>query len=490
MTQRTWNGATDSYFTAADWSPSGVPQPGDTVVINSGVATIDTAALTNVLIKLNGSSSAVGGMRFTNSLSSARIDANSTARLLEAPVTIAMIGTNYNEGIVSFTGSSGSRFSTTIDGTSNASAGSLINDGSLDAVAASPSWSSSLVGPVGTLQNEGMISVWNPSSTVLSALINVNLSGGGVVQVDPGAAVSVGQGVAATQTVDFTGGTGANSLLEIVSPAAFAGTINGFAQGDTIRLQNTPFDAYHYANLTANSGVLQLFSQGNQKAALALTGNYQTSSFSATGLGSGSGSVSFTTTAQPAQPFSFTNSILGLSSTDAGVAYTGPVAGISQQYLWSGPDSVAISASVPNVFIKGGAGGDALAVSSGTNVLDGGKGSNFLVGSSDLNSRDTFFVDGRGSGESWGTIVNFHFGDQATIFGFHPGTSTMPFTASDGAAGYQGATIHSELNGSGTGVTASMTFTGIDVATANAHFTFTSGTLPGNIDYLLIQYNR
>jgi hypothetical protein len=33
-----------------------------------------------------------------------------------------------------------------------------------------------------------------------------------------------------------------------------------------------------------------------------------------------------------------------------------------------------------------------------------------------------------------------------------------------------------------------MTFAAIDQVTADAHFVYTTGTLPGNIDYLLIQY--
>ena len=64
----------------------------------------------------------------------------------------------------------------------------------------------------------------------------------------------------------------------------------------------------------------------------------------------------------------------------------------------------------------------------------------------------------------------------------------MPLTAFDGPAGETGATIHSETNGAGTGVDASVTFAGIDLATGPEHFTLHPGTAPGGIDYLLIQY--
>ena len=188
----------------------------------------------------------------------------------------------------------------------------------------------------------------------------------------------------------------------------------------------------------------------------------------------------------------YTNVTAGLNGMDVGQAYTGPVALLQRQYIWSSPDSVAIAASVPNAFLKGNAGGDALASLGGTNVLDGGPGSNFLVGSTGADGgTDTFFVDGRSSATTWSTVVNFHRGDQATIFGFTPGLSTRPWTASAGATGYEGATIHSELGGPGTGITASFTFAGLDLATAN-RLTITDGVLArgtsGEVGYLLIQY--
>jgi len=128
------------------------------------------------------------------------------------------------------------------------------------------------------------------------------------------------------------------------------------------------------------------------------------------------------------------------------------------------------------------------------NVLDGGTGSNFLTGAADASSVDQFFVDGRGNAMTWSTIVNFHSGDSATIFGFKPGVGTRPFTENDGANGYKGVTIHSALAGAGTGVTESMTFAGIDGATATARFSITADTLgrgtANTTDYLLIQYNR
>jgi Ca2+-binding RTX toxin-like protein len=145
-------------------------------------------------------------------------------------------------------------------------------------------------------------------------------------------------------------------------------------------------------------------------------------------------------------------------------------------------------ANTPNVFLKGGSGDDALQVTGGNNVIDGGGGSNFLVGGTGADGgTDTFFIDGRGGAVTWSSVVNFHRGDAVTIFGFTAGTSTLPFTASDGAAGYTGATLHSELSGAGTGVNGSVTFAGISLADAQTKFTISTGNV-GGADYLQIAY--
>ena len=190
----------------------------------------------------------------------------------------------------------------------------------------------------------------------------------------------------------------------------------------------------------------------------------------------------------PANAFLYTDTATHASGTMRGDAYSGSVVGLTQQYLWASPDGVAIAATVGNVFLHGGAGDDALQASSGTNVLDGGTGSNFLVGATGAGGgADTFFVDERGAGVTWSTVVNFHQGDAVTVFGFQDGISTRPWTASEGATGYQGATIHSELGGAGTGINGSVTFAGISQADAQARFTVTTGSTGGS-SYLNIAY--
>ena len=208
-------------------------------------------------------------------------------------------------------------------------------------------------------------------------------------------------------------------------------------------------------------------------ASLALTrGGVQTVT-----VGSGSGSA---TTMQPSPraAFSITDTTAMTADAAAGEAYSGPVASLRRQFIWPNADGVAVGSNVPDVFLHGRAGDDALSVTGGTNVLDGGGGSNFLVGADGSDGGvDTFFADGRGAATTWSTVVNFHHGDSLTIWGFVPGVSTMPWTASDGADGYKGATIHSELAGAGTGVSLSATFAELTINDVAAKLSVTTGSV-------------
>ncbi len=170
--------------------------------------------------------------------------------------------------------------------------------------------------------------------------------------------------------------------------------------------------------------------------------------------------------------------------------YSGPVAGLQSDYMWAGNDSVNITASSPNMFLKSGAGTDALAVTSGSNVLDGGTGSNFLVGATGADGgHDTFFTDARDSAVPvWSSLVNFHSGDSMTLWGFTPGVSTMTWADSQGAAGYQGATLHAATAGPGTAVNASVTLVGFSTSDVATKMTTSTGSTGGN-NYLNIHFN-
>ena len=180
----------------------------------------------------------------------------------------------------------------------------------------------------------------------------------------------------------------------------------------------------------------------------------------------------------PTLRFAILDTTSNVPSSDDGEAYTGPVSYLQSQYIYTGTDNVNITASVPNVFIKSGPGEDALAAQGGSNVLDGGTGSNFLVGASGADGgTDTFFTDARDNTAVWNTLVNFHTGDSATLWGFVPGTSSWAWDGISGAAGYTGATLRSDVHGTGT-TDASITFAGLSMAQAQG-LQVSTGTVGG-----------
>ena len=100
-----------------------------------------------------------------------------------------------------------------------------------------------------------------------------------------------------------------------------------------------------------------------------------------------------------------------------------------------------LSPRIPNVFIHTGSGTDAIDVSSanGNNVLDGGTGSNFLTGGT---GTDNFYLDDRNPNSNiFSTIVNFHSGDNATVFGVDATDFTMQELDNQGAIGHTGLDI-------------------------------------------------
>ncbi|GAC1339942.1 MAG: hypothetical protein NVSMB18_09070 [Acetobacteraceae bacterium] len=176
----------------------------------------------------------------------------------------------------------------------------------------------------------------------------------------------------------------------------------------------------------------------------------------------------------------------GASSRQFGTVGDGTVASLQGQFLYPGQDSVALRADAASTFLHGGPGDDALQATSGSNVLDGGTGSNFLVGATGADGgSDTFFTDARDGGIGWDTLVNFHAGDYATLWGYQPGTSALSWDASGGAAGYTGATLRADVQGTGS-TNRSITFAGLSLDQTQ-HMQVSSGTVSGQ-SYLLL-YN-
>ena len=139
------------------------------------------------------------------------------------------------------------------------------------------------------------------------------------------------------------------------------------------------------------------------------------------------------------------NTTTGQPVAAQGQPYAGPVGSLQRQYIDITPANLNVSVSTPNWFIHSGSGQDAIAVSGGNNVLDGGTGSNFLTGGS---GTDTFFVDERGAtATTWSTVANFHAGDAVTLWGVSQAGFQINYLDGAGAAGATGLTVVAQAAG-------------------------------------------
>lgn len=185
----------------------------------------------------------------------------------------------------------------------------------------------------------------------------------------------------------------------------------------------------------------------------------------------------------PAATISVIDTTTGQAVPATGAAYPGPVPGVQTQYINVSPSNLNISVTTDNWFIHSGSGTDAIAVHGGTNIIDGGTGSNFLTGAS---GKDTFFIDDRGaSTDIWSTLVSFGSGDACTFWGVDPSNFSLNWTDNEGAAGFTGLTLHASAPGKST---ASMTLVGYTTADLNnGRLALSFGTEPvSGSNYLFI----
>jgi hypothetical protein len=192
-----------------------------------------------------------------------------------------------------------------------------------------------------------------------------------------------------------------------------------------------------------------------------------------------------------------TNMTTGVSDWQNGQAYSGPVAGLRNEFVDITTDNVNVTATKPNNFIHTGSGDDAIDVSllqgigGGTNVLDGGGGSNFLVGGTSNSSIDNFFVDHRNpTATTWSTVSNFHTGDAVTIYGVKS-NFFRDWQNNWGAEGYKGFTFHEFEFGfnkpSGPGVAVTLVgYTRDDLTNGRLSVSFGNDPASGS-DYMFIK---
>ena len=273
---------------------------------------------------------------------------------------------------------------------------------------------------VGSIANNG---------TILASgggmILQGGVTGTGSMLFDTGANTLEVHGVSAGQTVVMNG----TDTLQLDTPGAFAGTIQAKV-GDKIVLQGVTA-----TSAVDNNGTLIVLNGAQTVASLALVGDYSADHFTTTGS-------TVTVAAGPpvatASNFTILDTTTNVTTGAAGDPYTGPVAGLQSQIIDITTDSLNITALVPNVFLRSGSGTDGLNVSvaNGNNVLDGSTGSNFLTGGT---GNDTFYMDDRApTSPVFSTIVNFHSGDNATVFGVNATDFHIIPLDNQGAAGFTG----------------------------------------------------
>jgi hypothetical protein len=188
--------------------------------------------------------------------------------------------------------------------------------------------------------------------------------------------------------------------------------------------------------------------------------------------------------ATPAPPaFAIAHVEAGVFGEVTGRAYAGPLDYLEAELIYLGLDGVAIAAPIPNVFLHGGTGDDALMATGGRNVLDGGPGSNFLVGAG---GDDTFFVDFRDTSATiWSTVAGFGIGDIATVWGVNEANAGITWAEGLGAAGYTGLTMQATAPG---GAAAALTLSGYGLADlSNGRLSVQFGHEPvSGADYMAI----
>ena len=466
MVTKVWNGSSAVFIIASNWSPAGVPVSGDTAIINGGVVSLDSVTLDGFALMLDAPANDSPTLVATNATFGSAEAVSATAHSNSATIIVA--GTLLNSGLLTLTGNEAGTATVLLPGDTASSVlanqGSLVLAGNTQIALQSSRYTTGLV-------NNGFVSINNPTGTFHLAAVRVAVSGTGIIQVNDKSYVEFSQSVGAGQTLQFA--PGASATVQIDAANQFQGRFSGFAVGDKISLPAVPSGPFTYETTGPTSGALVYAQNGIVLDRIAFTGDYALNSFDVTKAASGSTVI--TATGAAPQRVAYTDITTGANGGDAATYYTGPVNYLQWQYIWNSPDGVAMAGQSDNMFLHGGSGADAISAHGGSNVIDGGAGSNFLVGATGADGgSDTFYIDGRGGAVTWGSIVNFHHGDAATVFGFND-NSTLPAFTVDGATGYTGATIHSELGGAGSGINGSLTFVGLSVADAQSKLTVQTG---------------
>jgi len=294
-TSRTWFGGTGDYTNPANWSPAGVPQPGDAAFIRSGTADVTGITVSGVNIALSGAgpSPATDATVGTLSLTNARLDSN---------LGIGQ-GFAFLHGVVDVNGF--------VQSTQTISVGSVHGAAQLDIDVARHSTFEN----DGTIRPGGFLNINAADQT--SRFINNGTFGSALGRTFIGPHVSgrgtftlAGDPQYGPDTLEFESSVGAGTTvnlttlettLQLDQPMQFHGEITfstpnpswdfhnpAFPQTQVIALPNTTVTSETFANHE-----LRLFDMNRMVAHLDIAGDYSTANFAITARVGGGTDVTF-----------------------------------------------------------------------------------------------------------------------------------------------------------------------------------------------------
>src|ERR1700712_1297676 len=210
----------------------------------------------------------------------------------------------------------------------------------------------------------------------------------------------------------------------------------------------------------------------------------------------------------PLGEFLVANLSQGPAGFMSGTPYKGPVPGIDTQLDLTNGNAYHVDSLTLNYFIRTGPGDDIIdagfwsdqeaagmtfqaygstSYQTHRDIIDGGGGSNFLIGGG---GQDTFYVDGRDLGHNvWSTVADFSYLDQATVWGVNQQDFVLSWLDGQGAVGHTGLTaVFSAPGHPAVGLTLSA-YTTADLSNGNLTVSFCrTQDLPGlpGSDYMSI----
>ena len=291
MTTRTWNGASDVFSNAADWSPNGVPVSGDIAVINSGtVAAVGSDFVPNLGISISSGANATNLIISSATIQATDAIAGTVAGA--ANLTLGIQGGVTNAGVATFLQSgTGNDIVGLLDAASGAT--TLTNTGVL-AFDTTIGQIRNLGTNVNNLVNNGVIALRDASSTSKLVYDTVPISGIGVVRVGAGYTFQTTSTISG-QNIYLQAANGVGANAEFDNAVGNTSVISNFTASDQIILTSPGYNGSTLTN--ANGQTLVTFTNnGATVGQFTLQGTYASNQINISNSSTNAGVTSFVTT--------------------------------------------------------------------------------------------------------------------------------------------------------------------------------------------------